>query len=144
MTGERERLLADAFHQIAVARETVRVVINDRQRTIVDGSEMRFSDRHANRICYTLTERTGCRFHASMLGVFVLRMPRRLAAELAERLQVIEGQGKSEQIEQRVEQSRSVAGRKDETVAIEPVRIPRIDAQMTRPERVSLGCCSER
>ena len=57
VAGERDRLLADAFHQVAVGGEHIGVVIDDVAAEL--GREMAFGNRHADRIGEPLAERTG-------------------------------------------------------------------------------------
>ncbi len=135
MAGERGRFLADAFHQVAVAADAVREVVDDCLIVpVVDGAQMRFGDRHPERIADSLAKRPGRRFDPRRaLGFGVSR---RLTAELTEVFDVVEGQLVAGEVEQRVEQHRAVTGGQYETVAIEPVRIFGIEVQMARPQRV--------
>jgi hypothetical protein len=71
-------------------------------------------------------------------------MARRLAAQLAEALQLIERQVVAGQMQQAVEQHGAVAGGKDEAVAIEPARILGIVLEEPRPQRESHGGCAHR
>ena len=57
MAGERDRLLADAFHQVAVGGEHVGRVIDDVVAEL--GREMPLGDRHADGIAEALAERAG-------------------------------------------------------------------------------------
>ena len=87
MAGDGDRLLADALHEIAVGGEHVGVMIDDRR-------EMRgqhpLGERHADRGRDPLPERTGRRFDADRVAVF--GMARRLRADLAEGLQIVDRQ----------------------------------------------------
>ena len=135
VAGERDRFLADAFHQVAVAADAVGEVVDDRLVVaVVDGAEMRFGDRHADGVGDALAERPGRRLDARRALGF--GMAGRLASELPEVLDVVERQVVAGEIEQRVEQHRAVAGGEHEAVAVEPMRILRIEAQMARPQRV--------
>ena len=57
MAGERDRLLADAFHQVAVGGEHIGAVIDDVVAEL--GGEVRFGDRHADGVGEALAERAG-------------------------------------------------------------------------------------
>ena len=57
VAGERDRLLADAFHQVAVGGEHVGAVIDD--LAAEHGGEMPLGDRHADRVGEALAERPG-------------------------------------------------------------------------------------
>ncbi len=72
----------DAFHQVAVADDRVGVVIDDVEfGAVVARRELRFGDRHADRIGQALPERSGGDFDAGRVAA--LGMPGRLAAPLA-------------------------------------------------------------
>ncbi len=128
MAGDGDSLVANAFHEIAVRGEHISAMIDD-------GREVRrhhpLGERHADRSRDPLPERTGRRFHTRR--VTVLGMPGRPGPDLAERLQILDGQAfvaaDARQIEERIEQHRAVAGRKHEPVAIRPVRIGGVELQ---------------
>ena len=73
MPGERDRLLADAFHQAAVAYKHIGVVVD--QIVAELGIEDALGERHTHRIGETLAERAGGRLDAG--GVAVFWVPRR-------------------------------------------------------------------
>ncbi len=60
--GERDRLLADAFHEVAVGGEHVGMMVDDLGAE--DGGQMPLGDRHADRVGEALAERAGGRLHA--------------------------------------------------------------------------------
>ena len=129
--GERDRLLADAFHQVAVGGEHVGRVIDDvaaEQR-----GEMALGDRHADGIGEALAERPGRGLDAGRVAVF--GMAGRERTELAEALDLADRHLLvAEKMKQRVEQHRAVAGREHEAVAVGPGRIGRIEFQETREQ----------
>ena len=88
-------------------------------------------ERHADRSRDPLPERTGRRFHTRR--VTVLGMPGRPGPDLAERLQILDGQAfvaaDARQIEERIEQHRAVAARQHEPVPIRPVRIGGVELE---------------
>ena len=151
MPGQRRRLRAHAFHQAAVAADGIDVVVEDREvRLVVAGAQPFPRDRHADAGGDALAQRTGGRLHAGHQMIF--RMARRLAVELAEILDVVEGdRGLAEllvfgihrlglgQIEGRPEQHRGMAVGEHEAVAIGPDRILGIEGHDPVPERIDQG-----
>ena len=117
MAGEIDRFMADAFHQAAVARDDVGIMINE---VAVAGSKCAFGDRHADGSGETLSERAGRRLDAERMPVF--RVAGGLRPELTEALQLVERHvWIAGQMEKGVEQHRAVARRQHETVAVRPV-----------------------
>ncbi len=83
MARERDRLVADAFHQAAVAGDDVGVVVDD---VVAEPRiQQALGERHADRVGEALAERARRRLDAGRVPV--LGMARRLGAELAEVLQ---------------------------------------------------------
>ena len=78
-------------------------------------------NRVADRIGDALSERAGGRFDAE--GLVKLRVPRGVAVQLAEVLDFVERQGVAAQVQPAVKKHPAVAGREDETVAVEPARL---------------------
>ena len=62
MAGERDRFLADAFHQVAVGGEHISGVIDE--IAAEHRGEVALGDRHADRIGEALAERPGGGFDA--------------------------------------------------------------------------------
>ena len=120
VAGERDRLLGNAFHQAAVAAQHVSVVVDE---VVAEGGvHDALAEREADAVGKALAERPGGRLDAGRMAIF--RVTGRARAELAETLDLIDVDiGVAGQIEQRIEQHRSVAGRQDETVAIRPMWI---------------------
>jgi hypothetical protein len=126
VTRERERLMADPLHQATVAGDAIRIVID--QRVAIARIQHALGQRHADGIAETLAQRSGRGFDAD--GVPVLGVARRLAVDLAEALDFLDGHlWITGEIEQRVEQHRAVAGGQNETVAIRPVGVLGIEFQ---------------
>src|SRR5579883_2591005 len=121
MAGERSGFLADAFHEIAVAADTVGVVIDDRVAGLVKPCrEPGFGDGESDRVTKTLAQRTRRYFYPGRMAA--LRMAGCFAAPLPKPLQFFERQIVAGEIEQAVEQHRAVPGGKNEAVAVEPFR----------------------
>ena len=74
MAGERDRFLADAFHQVAVGGEHVGLVIDDAVAEL--GGQMPLGDRHADRVGEALAERAGGGLDAGRVTE-IFRMARR-------------------------------------------------------------------
>ena len=131
MAGERGRLVADPFHQVAIAGDDVSVVIDDLIAEL--GRQHPLGERHADRIADPLPERPGRGLDAGRVPP--LRMPGGAAAELPEALELVERHvGVAGQVQQRIEQHRAVPGGQHEAVAVRPIRRPRIEPQKLREE----------
>ena len=123
VAGERDRLLADAFHQVAVAGEHIGVVVDE-----VVAEAARSACRSAIAMPTALARPWPS-------GPVVVSMPAAwpysgwpggLRAELAEVLELVDRHVLvAEEIEQRIEQHRAVAGGEHEAVAVRPVRVAR-------------------
>ena len=126
MARERDRLLADALHQAAVAADDISVVIDDIAAEAFGEQALR--EREAHRVAEPLAERAGRGLDAA--GVTVFGVAGGAAAELAKMLQFVERHvGVTGEMQQGIEQHRAVAGRQDEAVAIGPVRLRCIELQ---------------
>ena len=133
--GEGAGLVRDAFHETAVAHEDVGAVVDDLEARAVEllGEEL-LRERHPHRVRETLSERPGRRLDAGSDAV--LGMARSLRVQLPEALQLLHGQVVAREVQQRVLEHRAVAVREHETVAVRPVRIPRVVAQVPAPEHL--------
>jgi hypothetical protein len=116
--GQRDRLVADAFHQAAVAGDDIGAVVD--QRVAEGGVQMPLGHRHADRVGQPWPS-----------GPVVVSMPG--VAEFSGWPAVLCRAGGScsssivmariaGQVQQRVEQHRAVAGRQHEAVAVRPAR----------------------
>ena len=125
VSGEAGGLVRDALHQVAVAADEVRVVIDDVVTRLVEhGREVRFGHRHADRVADALAERARGRLDAGRVAV--LGVSRRPALPLPELLEVLERQVVAAQVQAAIEQHRRVAGRQHEPVAIGPCGVGRV------------------
>gem|GEM_PF-1404837 len=118
VAGKGRGFVADAFHQVAVARQHVGVMVD--QVVAEAGVEMALGERHADGRRQALAQRSGGRLDPGR--VFVLRMARRLRADLTEIPDLVDRHGLvAEQMQQGVEEHRAVARRQHEPVAIWPI-----------------------
>ena len=101
---------------------------------VVTGGQLRFGHCHAHRIGHALPERAGGDFDTRRKSPF--RMPRRLAAPLAELLDVVQRKVVASHKQQAVQQRRAVPRRQHEAISIDPARIARIVLEVPRPQRI--------
>ena len=132
-TGQGCGFVADTFHQAAVAHEHIGVVIHHRMAFAVEllGQQL-FSQRHADGIGNALAERARSGFHAGRDAVF--GVARSLAVQLAEILQLLHRQLVAGQVQQGINQHRTVAVGQHKAVAVEPLRIARAVLQVLAPQ----------
>ena len=148
MAGERSRFRAHAFHEAAVAADRVDVVVEDREAgLVVARREPLLRDGHAHARRDALPERAGRRLDAR--HQVILGMAGRLAADLAEALDVVERDRvvaehfvlrvhrlDAGQMQHRPQQHRRVAVGQHEAVAVGPDRIGGIEAHHAVPQHV--------
>src|SRR4029077_19191326 len=92
MSGQRCGFAGNAFHHVAISAEGIDVVIKElKSGLVVMGCEPLAGYGHADAVCNTLTERSGRSFDAG--GPAVFGMSGSFAVQLAELLDVIEGDG---------------------------------------------------
>ena len=131
MSCQRNRFLADALHQAAVAGQDIRIVVDE---LVAEACvQHALCESHADRRRDALSQRTRRHLHAG--GVPVLGVTGGPAAELAEVLQLVEAHGLvAGQVQQSIDQHRAVAGGKHEAIAVLPFRILRIEFQESREQ----------
>ncbi len=131
--GQRADFVADAFHHAAVAEEHVGVVIDD---VVAGAVELRRHDLlghgETDSVGQALAQWPGGGLDTG--GVAELRVARGLAVQLAEVLQVVDGQVVAGQVQQRVDQHRAVAVGQHEAIAVGPLRVGRTVLQVVAPE----------
>src|SRR5688572_12308061 len=88
------------------------------------GGEGGLGDRHPDAVGKTLSERTGRDLHPRRVSAF--RVTRRPGTELAEALDLAERQVVAGEVEQAVEEHRTVTAGEDEPVAIRPAGVARV------------------
>ena len=131
MTGQGDRLLADAFHQAAVAGDDPGAVVAQFLAEL--GAHLGLGDGKADRGCQPLTQGAGG--HLDPLGMAVFGMAGRDGAPLAEVPDLVQRHlFKAGQMQQRIDQHRPVSRRQDEAVAVEPVGGARVELEMFAPQ----------
>ncbi|EXI65398.1 MAG: hypothetical protein AW08_03195 [Candidatus Accumulibacter adjunctus] len=127
--------MRDAFHQAAITDEGVGMVIDDRMSGPVEALRQQpFGEGHADRVGQTLPERSGGGFDAGRHAE--LGVPGCLRMQLPEALQVGNRQIVARQMQQGVEQHRSVTVGDDEPVPVRPARIGRIVLEVASPQHL--------
>ena len=135
VAGERAGLGGDALHQVAVAREHVGVVVDDRVARAVEARrQVRLGDGHADGVGEPWP--SGPVVASTPGREVALRVAGRAAAPLPEALELVEREVVAGQVQQGVEQHRAVPGRQHEAVAVRPAGIGRVVPQEARPEHV--------
>ena len=131
---QRTRLVRYPLHETAVADHDIGAMIDDSVTVAVEfRREKLLRQRHSHRVGESLSEWAGRRFHTGRHAD--LGMSWRFGVQLAKALQLFDRQRVSGQMQQRILQHRAVAVGEYEAVAIRPMRIRRVVAQMTIPER---------
>ncbi len=131
--GERARLVRNPLHKAAVADRDVGVVIDQIEaRAIELGREQAFGERHADRVRQALPQRARRGLHARSQPV--LRVTRRLRVQLPKALQLLHRQVVAGEVQERVEQHRTVPVGDDEAVAAGPIWIGRVVTQVPAPQ----------
>jgi hypothetical protein len=119
VAGERGRLVADAFHETAVAGDHEGEVV---LRVGAEaGTQVLLGDRHPDGVGEALAERAGGDLDAE--GVAGLGVAGGDGLPLAEVAQVVELEAVAAQVQQGVLQDRGVPVGEDETVTVRPARI---------------------
>ncbi|MNL27300.1 hypothetical protein D3C87_1488830 [compost metagenome] len=132
--GQRAGFVADAFHQAAIAQEHIGVMVDDVVAGAVEFlAQQALGQRHAHRVGDALAQRAGGGFHARRDAV--LGVAGGLAVQLAEVAQFLDRQVVAGQVQQRVDQHRTVAVGQHEAVAVGPVRVRGVMLQVPAPER---------
>src|ERR1700677_3480195 len=106
MPCQRRSLLRDPLHQVAVAADGVRVMIDDVMPwPVITRSQPRLRDRHPHAIAETLPERPGRNFHTRRTTA--LRVARRLAVPLSEALDLCQRKVVAGQMQETVQEHRT-------------------------------------
>ncbi len=131
--GQRTYLVGDAFHETAIANESIGVMVDNFMFGFVKfGSQQLFCQRKTHGIGQPLPQRAGGCFYAC--GDAHLGMSRCFGMQLAELTQLVQRQVIAGQVQQGVKQHGTMPVGQDKAIPIRPGRICRIVAQMTRPQ----------
>ncbi len=136
MPGERAGLGGDPLHEVAVADETERAVVDDLVAGPVEAMGARQRSAIAMPTAFAVPWPSGPVVASTPGRQVELGMPGRPAAPLAERLEVVERQVVARQVQQAVEQHAAVAGREHEAVPVGPVRVARVVLEVALPQHV--------
>ena len=135
--------MRDPFHQVAIAAEHVRVVIDDVVGiAVIDRSLVSFRSRHSNRHRKALPKRPGRHLYTRSLTV--LRVTRSVRTPLPELLQLRDRQVVSRKMQRAIQQRRRVPIREHEPVPVDPLRIRRIVLHQLVVEQISDRSASKR
>ena len=131
LPGQTDRFVIDAFHQAAIARDYPGLVID--QVVTEHGIQVTLGHRHADCHRQPLPQWAGGAFDAGKLEI--LRMTRTRAAKFAEIADVVDRRARiAAQVQQAVDQHRSMPRRQHETVAVGPIRVGGIVFQELGPQ----------
>ena len=132
---QRAGLVRYAFHEAAVAEKDPRPVVDDHvPRSVETRGQHPLRDRHSHRIRDSLSQGSGGGLHTGRIAV--LGVARSHRAELAEARDLVQRQRMAAEVEQRIEEHRSVPVRDHESVAIRPGRIGGIMLQVVVPQHL--------
>jgi hypothetical protein len=127
--------MRDPFHEVAVAADEVRVVVDDAVSVAIERSrEVRLRHRESDGVPNTLSEWSRRRLDTRCMAV--LGMPRCFAAPLTELLEVVERELVAAEIERAIDEHRCVASREHEAIAVGPMRISRVVSHVPREQHV--------
>ena len=139
MAGQRGGLGGHALHEVAVAGDGVGVVVDDGR----EPASLKVAARNASAMAMPTALPKPCPSGPVVVSTPgaspILGMARRAAAELAEVLEVVEGEAVAGEVQQRVEQHAAVAGGEDEAVAVGPVGMGGVVLEVPGPEHVRHG-----
>ena len=131
MARQPDRLMADAFFQVAIGGDDIGLVID--QFAAEARLEMAFGHRHADGVAEALAQRAGGGLDAG--GVAIFGMAGGAAADAAEVLQLIQRHlGIAGEMQQGIKHHRAMPGRKHEAVAVGPVRRGGMELEEARKE----------
>ncbi len=133
---DRGRLVRDALHHVAVAREHVSAVVDDcMARAVVRGRKESFRDCKTDAVSEALSERAGGHFDPRQQAA--LRVTRGVAAPLPEALDLLHRRARiAGEVEHAVQQHRRMAGGAHEAVSVRPCRVSRVMLQEAVPQHI--------
>ena len=132
-TSQGRHLVGNTFHQAAIAQEGVGVVINNIMARAIELLRQGFlCQRKADRIGNTLPERPRSGFNTRRVAVF--RMARGFGVQLAEVLDVFDGDVIAAQVQQGILQHGAMAVGQHKPVTVSPLGVGRVVAKEIIPE----------
>ena len=137
--GQSAGFVADAFHQAAIAQKHPGAVIHHRVPGAVElGGQQFFGQRHAHRVGEALTQRAGGGLDTRRdinLGVAGCQ-----TVELAKALELGHGQAVATEVQQSVQQHGAVPVGQHKAVAVGPLRLLGVMAQVLLPQHGGNFC----
>ena len=130
MAGKRGGLAAHSLHQVAVGHEGEGAMVDEVGAEA--GPQVAFRDAHPHCGREALAEGAGR--HLDAESMVDLGMARSVAAPLPEVAKVVEGQRKPAEVEQGIEEHRSMAVGKNEAVTIRPLGLVGVNEQIAAPK----------
>ena len=131
--GQRADFMGNAFHHAAVAEEHVGVVVDDVVAFTVElRAQHLLGDGEADGVGDALAERAGGGLDTR--GVTVFRVARGTTVQLAELLEVFDAEVVTGQVQQRIDQHRTMAVGQHEAVTIGEVRVARVVLEVVAPQ----------
>src|SRR5271157_3543773 len=133
MASDGGSFVADAFHQVAIAADSVDAVIKEIVAVLVElRSQPALRDGEANRVADALAERAGGGLDSRRKAV--LGVSWRLRVPMAKAFDLIQREVVASQVEQEIKQHGRMAIGEDESVASGPMGITRVVPQVPVPE----------
>lgn len=122
VTSSGGSLAGNTLHSAAIAKEDVGVVVDEVvARLVEDSAGVCLGNGETNGVGEALAQRTSGDLNAG--SVVALGMPWGDAVDLAELLQVVDGDAVAEEVQQGVVQHAAVAVGEDEAIAVEPLGV---------------------
>ena len=131
--GQGAGFMGDTFHHATVTHKHIGVVVDDVMAGAIElvGQQL-FRERHADGVADALAKRTGGGLDA--WGVAIFRMSRGLGVQLAELLDILHAELVAGQVQQGIQEHGAMAVGQHETVAVRPLGVGRIVAQIMIPQ----------
>ena len=143
MSGKRGGFVGDAFHQIAVTGKDIGEVVDDLETgTVVATGQIPFRHGQTHAVSETLAERSRRDFHPGRMSP--LRMAGGMASPLPELSDLFERKVISRQVEEAIEEHRTMPSGQDKAVPVKPAGVRGVMFQKTSPQHISHGSSAER
>jgi hypothetical protein len=129
MSSKAGSLSGNTLLEASITSKSKDVVVKDLVVSgVVTGSSHLFRDSETNSVGNTSSKRTGGALNSwgGVLRVGEFRVTRCLGVVLTEVLKLINGEVESGKVQPRIKEHRSVSGRKDETITVDPSGVLRV------------------